>query len=208
MIHYFKSAATTALLLLGMFVLARAQSPAEIEANQIREKNAWIQSHPEDYRKIGGNPADASPNATPQTVNLAEKKEAPQLPPFSALISFKLVQTEVVVLDAQRADARYQDKELEGLKEDLPVGGTYLEYNSMSQMRLSNQNGLDLRGTETRNAAALTWFFKNESCESCSKTLHLTVESETSSQLVLLMQSEDEAAAVAYRLTFLTVTNR
>lgn len=177
------------------------------EKAHIEAKNNWIKTHPEEYRKAGGNPEAVLEMLYPKETAKIEKPKV-VLPPFDAQRKYKLMVYEAVAAENQKVSPAQLKAETENITQKDFIGtGTELQVNiNNNQIRLYQPEKIDLRATEKRNGNKVEWFFENKECASCSKTLYLTIEQESDQAVSYIMQSEDEGDIFAYRLSFQLIT--
>jgi hypothetical protein len=172
------------------------------EKTHIEAKNKWIAEHPDEYKKMGGDPNAVLQTESNTTTTQAAKPQAKKLPEFKAQKTYQLISAEAVLVAGQKASPDEIKQETENLQEEFISNNTELQI-SDNNIRLFTKGSRDLRAIEKRNQHnKVEWFFENRECETCSKTLYLSIENETESTLTYLMQSEDQNALFNYRLSF------
>jgi hypothetical protein len=78
------------------------------------------------------------------------------------------------------------------------VNSALLEYGADKQIRFAQHVG-----TETRSDKNAVWFFDNPTCATCIKTLQMQILSETPSQVIYVMEDEDQNPQFKIKLTFI-----
>lgn len=176
------------------------------EAAHIKAKNEWIKNYPQEYQKMGGNPNDASGIPNNEQAIAPPKVASIVLPPFEAQKKYKLIRYEVLAANGSQPTDAQIEEETQKLENDFIGYGTELQIADNHQIRLYEPNKLDLRAIETINDKDITWFFDNKECETCAKTIYLTIEKQSDTIISYIMQSEDEGALFAYRISFQLIT--
>jgi hypothetical protein len=172
------------------------------EKTHIETKNKWIAEHPDEYKKMGGDPNAVLQTESNTTITQVAKPQTKKLPEFKAQKTYQLIGAEAVLVAGQKASPDEIKQETENLQGEFILNNSELQI-SNSNIRLFAEGGKDLRAVEKRNPNnKVEWLFKSEECETCTKTLYLNLENETESTLTYLMQSEDENALFNYRLSF------
>lgn len=169
--------------------------PAEHDSIKIK----WIKENPEEYKKMGGDPTPFIEDEI-KIVDDSNQNSS-KLEPFIALSSYKVTSVNAIPLPGANVTEVETKNMTENVKHDIPIG-MILEYGSENKVRLSFEDRIDFRCIETKKENNIEWFSKNNDCESCSKTLYLTIQEESPNQLVYLLKDEDEGANFSYLITF------
>jgi hypothetical protein len=124
------------------------------------------------------------------------------LPAFLAIKSYQLTKIEAVSAKGIIASTNELLIETENVKKDFPEMITQLGFAENSLVRLFVPEKSDVRAIETRNLNNVEWLIENKKCETCTKTLYLTIENETTESIIYILDGEDENSRFAYRLVF------
>jgi hypothetical protein len=200
------------LIFSGLQVYAWAQMPKEIhtgnpaadDAAHVREKTQWIKEHPEEYRKLGGNPAVVLGNPSPPN----EVSPSTPKPLFSAINTYQLANIQAVAAGNSNVAAEELARETQSVLHEFPIGKTHLQFGEAEMFRLSVEEKVDLRGREIQNAEVVEWQFDIVDCPACAKTIYLTMIAKSGSGRKYLMKGEDENSRFDYVLEFEAITNK
>lgn len=168
------------------------------ETNYRIAKEQWISTHKDQYAEMNGVVVEA-----PKEVNITVQN----IEPFVALRSYRLIKIEAIAALGMKPSKEAMDAESDNIKIDFPEQITQLEMGENNQVRLWVENRLDFRAVEKRNLNSLEWYAESKTCESCSKTLYLSMEEESADTLVYILNSEDEGALYSYKMVFNLINN-
>lgn len=178
------------------------------EKAHIEAKNKWIQENPEAYRKAGGDPAAVNGASNSVFVDNSTAKTAAPASNFQAVERYAVLKTEAVPLKGKTVSAEQLKVENQGLAQEYPAGKVEIQRDAKGKLRIFSADKLNLVAVETRAGNQLTWSFGEAGCVECVKAVRLNIEEESPAKVVYLMQSEDEGAAVSYRLTLQPIQQR
>lgn len=164
-------------------------------------KSDWIKNNPEEYRSMGGNPDLIISESI--VLEVGSLKEPLKIIPFDVEKSFVLKQISVVpILDYVPQSGEVQTL-LSSIEKDYIIGKMRLQFDANEGIRLIDNEKMNIVGQQKRfENNAIEWFFDNKDCPQCAKSIILTLEQESASQLVYMMKSEDESSNFTYRFTF------
>ncbi len=168
------------------------------DANHTKAKTEWIKNNPEAYRAQGGRPEEVLNANQPEP-----QKEKPKLAPFVAQKSYILVDVRAVAAPDWQVSEAELSKEIELVREKIQAGVCRLEFGNDSALRWFVSKDVDFRGLQVlKSNTDIEWFFKNETCPTCSKTFYLKTETAPIGVLVYTMKDQDQDSKFAFQFTF------
>jgi hypothetical protein len=171
------------------------------EQAHIDAKTKWIKDHPEEYRKAGGNPEAVLGNPIGVVVDNSTSKTSAPKGDFQAKERLVVLKAEAVPVKGKSVGADLLKAENQALAKEYPAGKVEIQRDTNGKLRIYSADKFNLHGTETRQGKALTWNMNADGCVECAKAVQLYIEEEGPTQVIYLMQNEDEDALVSYRLT-------